>query len=96
MAGICCSTHAVQCSTGTAPILITSLHRVTIEDAEETLLDRHRIFDQANLTDEPRWAVIGATEAARVLFVVLTRRGPLLRVVTARDALSRERRRYRR
>ena len=73
-----------------------ALHRVTIVEAEEALLDRHRIFEQAQLTDEARWAVIGATEAGRVLFVVFTRRGPRIRVVTARDALSRERHRYRR
>ena len=45
----------------------TALHGVTIEEAEEALLDPHRIFEQAQLTDEARWAVIGATEAGRVL-----------------------------
>ena len=72
------------------------LYGVAIDEAEEALLDRHRIFDQAQHTGEPRWVVIGATEGGRVLFVVFTRRGPLIRVVTARDATSRERRRYRR
>ena len=71
-------------------------HRVSTAEVEEALLDRRRIFDEASQTsDEQRWAVIGATEAGRVLFVVFTRRGRLFRVVTARDALARERRRYR-
>jgi uncharacterized DUF497 family protein len=72
------------------------LHGVTIEESEEALLDRHRIFDQTQFTDERRWAVIGRTETGRVLVVVFTRRGSVIRVVTARDALPRERRRYRR
>jgi uncharacterized DUF497 family protein len=72
-------------------------HGVSTAEVEEALLDRHRIFDQAHqLPDEQHWAVIGATEASRVLFVVFTRRGRLVRVVMARDAVTRERRRYRR
>jgi uncharacterized protein len=72
-------------------------HGVTVEEAEEAVLDRHRIFGQANLSaTEPRWAIIGATEDGRVLFVVITLRGPHIRVVAARDAISRERRRYQR
>ena len=42
---------------------------------------------------ERRWAVLGATEAGRILFVVFTQRSRLVRVITARDA---RKRRYRR
>ena len=48
-------------------------HRVTTMEVEEALLDRRRVFDQARKpSDEQRWAVLGATEAGRVLFVVFT------------------------
>ena len=45
---------------------------------------------------ETRWALIGMTEAGRVLFVVVTRRQDRVRPITARDATSAERSRYRR
>lgn len=45
---------------------------------------------------ERRWGILGATESGRVLFLIFTRRGRLLRVVTARDATEREKHRYRR
>lgn len=44
---------------------------------------------------ERRWAYLGATEPGRVLFVVYTHRGRHVRVVTAREATDREKRRYR-
>ena len=45
---------------------------------------------------EARRAVIGATDAGRILFVVFTRRRSTVRVITARDATPAEKRRYRR
>ena len=72
-------------------------HGIEPDEAEQALLDPHRRSATAYDTPtERRWAVIGATEARRILFVVYTRRGSAIRVVTARDALDRERRRYRR
>ena len=53
----------------------------------------HRTGDRAH--GEERWATLAATEDARVLFVVFTRRQSKLRVVTARDATAREKRWYR-
>ena len=45
-------------------------HGVTPEEAEEALLDPGRMGTPAyNLEGERRWAVIGATEDGRVLFV---------------------------
>jgi uncharacterized DUF497 family protein len=44
---------------------------------------------------EERRAIIGATSAGRIIVVVVTRRHDLIRVVTARDADEREKRRYR-
>lgn len=71
-------------------------HGISTEEAEEALLDRRRIGVAGyNLAGERRWAVIGATESSRILFVVFTRRGGLVRVVSARDATGANRRRYR-
>ncbi len=64
---------------------------------EEALLDPQRIGAAAyNVGQERRWAHLGATELGRILFVVFTRRGGRIRVITARDAERAERRRYRR
>jgi uncharacterized DUF497 family protein len=72
-------------------------HDVEPEDAEEALLDPRRIGAPAyNVGEERRWAYLGATELGRVLFVVFTKRGARIRVVTARDAETGELRRYRR
>ena len=72
-------------------------HGVTPEEAEEALLDPARIGVPAySVEGEVRRAALGATEDGRVLFVVFTRRGRKVRIVTGRDATSREKRRYRR
>ena len=71
-------------------------HNVTPEEAEEALQDPRRIGTPAyEVESERRWALIGATEDGRVLFVVFTRRGRQGRVVTGQDATPREKRRYR-
>lgn len=71
-------------------------HGVAAEEAEEALLDRRPIGAPAYAVEgETRFAVLGATEQGRVIFVAFTRRGRNVRVVTARDATPVERRRYR-
>lgn len=45
---------------------------------------------------EARWGKIGATAAGRLLFLVYTRRGERIRVITARPATRSERGVYRR
>lgn len=72
-------------------------HHVAPDEAEEALLDRHRLTVPARSpVHERRWAVLGETEGERVLYVVTTRRFGLVRVVTARNATPTERRQYRR
>lgn len=72
-------------------------HEVEPWEAEEALLDTGRVGTPAyNVRGETRWAALGATEAGRVLFVVFTGRSGKVRVVTAGDAVNREKRRYRR
>ncbi|MBI4504713.1 MAG: BrnT family toxin [Chloroflexi bacterium] len=72
-------------------------HGVAPEEVEEALQDTRRIGAPTyHAAGELRWALIGATEAGRVLFIVYTRRSGTVRVVTARDAVPREKRRYHR
>ena len=70
-------------------------HGLEPEEVEEALHDPRRIGVPAyNVSHERRWAVLGATEDGRILFVVFTRRQGFIRVVTARGATDRERRWY--
>lgn len=71
-------------------------HGVRPWEAEEAARDRKRISVSAyNFRGERRWALLGATEAGRILAVVFTRRRGAVRMVAARDATSPEKRRYR-
>jgi uncharacterized protein len=72
-------------------------HRVEPYEAEEVLLDPRRIgVGVYNSPSERRYGVIGETEDGRILVVVFTKRGDKVRVLMARDAESKEKRRYRR
>ena len=72
-------------------------HGVEPHEAEEALGDPQRLHADAHRqAGEPRRMFIGATTRGRTLTVVVTRRSARIRVVTARDASERERRRYRR
>jgi uncharacterized DUF497 family protein len=74
-----------------------SRHGVESWEAEEAMLDAGRIGVPAyNSGGELRRASLGATEAGRILFLVFARRERKIRVVTARDAEEKEKRRYRR
>lgn len=73
-------------------------HDVDAEEAEEAATDPDRVAAPVYRAQngERRQAVTGKTEGGRILTVVLTRRGGLFRVVTAREANVSERRAYRR
>ncbi len=72
-------------------------HGVDPYEAEEALLDPCRIPAPAyQVSGEVRRALLGATVGGRLLFIVFTHRRGQIRVITARDATARERRRYRR
>jgi uncharacterized DUF497 family protein len=71
-------------------------HGVEPAEAEQALRDPDRIGVGAyNVAGERRWAYLGATEAGRILFLVYTRRHRRIRIITARDATERDKRRYR-
>ncbi len=71
-------------------------HKVEPDEAEEV------IFDPAVLTvaahrgphGQPRFGLLGATEAGRVLVIYTEERDGKVRVVTARAATAEERRQY--
>jgi len=72
-------------------------HRVRTEEAEEALLDPGSADAEAyDAEGEHREAIIGMTGDYRLLYVVYTERGNLLRVVSARDATRFETELYRR
>jgi len=50
--------------------------------------------DPRHSTGEKRWAAFGRTDAGRLLAVIFTKRGKLIRVISARDMNRRERRFY--
>ena len=57
---------------------------------------RRVVRDAYNVAGEKRSAVVGAAGGGRLLFVVFVRRGELIRVISARDAVESEKRAYRR
>ena len=50
--------------------------------------------DQSHSVSERRWAAFGRTDAGRLLIVIFTKRGDLLRVISARDMNKKERKFY--
>lgn len=71
-------------------------HGIDAEETEEALLDPRRVPAPAyRVLHERRRAALGSTSAGRLLFVVFTHRPERIRIITARDATARERRRYR-
>jgi uncharacterized DUF497 family protein len=50
--------------------------------------------DPRHSAAEKRWAAFGRTDAGRLLVLVFTRRGNLIRVISARDMNGKERRFY--
>lgn len=72
-------------------------HAVTADEAEEAYNDpRKRGVPAYDTPTEQRWAVLGTTAAGRLLYLVYTRRGLAVRIITARDTDKAEKRRYRR
>lgn len=69
-------------------------HRVSQTEAEQVFLNRPLVVAGAPSKDEPRQFAFGQTDAGRLLTVVFTIRGPLLRVISVRPMSRNERRGY--
>ncbi len=72
------------------------LHRVSQAECEQPFFNRPAVVAPAFAAGEPRWLLFGLTDAGRRLSIVLTVRGALVRVISARDMSRQERRAYER
>jgi uncharacterized protein len=69
-------------------------HGVDFRTAAKVFLDPHVIeFDDRDATGELRFNAIGLVEG-RMLFVVYTMRGDMVRIISARGAEPHEKRKY--
>lgn len=68
-------------------------HRVSPEECEEVFFNRPLVVrgDTEQSKREPRYYSLGQTDSGRLLFVVFTVRGHLVRVISARDMSRKER-----
>lgn len=73
-------------------------HGVSFEEASTVLADFLSITipDPLNLENEERMVTVGQSEKQRLLVVVHAERGDIIRLISARQATSQERRRYER
>ena len=71
-------------------------HKVNPIECEQVFFNQPLIIldDPKHSISEKRFAVFGRTDAGRLLVVIFTKRGKLLRVISARDMNSRERKFY--
>ena len=70
-------------------------HHVTQGETEQVFFNRPvRVAPAKEVQREPRYAALGQSSAGRLLTVVFTIRGTLVRPISARDMSRRERRLY--
>ena len=71
-------------------------HGVSFAEASTVFVDPHHItvFDEHHSIEELRFRTIGYTTTNRLVVVAHTDREDRIRIITAREATSRERRQY--
>ena len=71
-------------------------HRITPNEAEQVFLDKDLLFleDIKHSQKELRFEAIGRIIKGDILFLVFTARGDKIRIISARKANKKERRRY--
>ena len=71
-------------------------HRVRRSECEELFFNEPLVIapDEQHSEDEPRFYVLGQTDEGRRLFMVVTIRTELIRVISARDMNKREGKEY--
>lgn len=71
-------------------------HQVSTGECEEVFFNQPLVVveDAAHSQHEARFYALGHTDGGRMLFVVFTLRGELIRVISARDMSRRERKAY--
>ena len=72
-------------------------HQVTRAECEELFFNRPLVVggDEKHSLGEERLYALGQSDSGRLMFVVFTIRGRLIRVISARDMSRKERRIYR-
>ena len=72
-------------------------HQASVAECEEVFFNVPLVVqdDPKHSQREPRFYCLGHTDAGRLLFVVFTIRGTLIRVISARDVSRKEREVYR-
>ena len=71
-------------------------HRVSVAECEQVFFNVPLLVspDERHSGEEPRYYALGQTNAGRRLFVVVTIRDKLIRVISARDMSRREQKEY--
>ncbi len=71
-------------------------HRVALAECEQVFFNRPFVInpDPSHSLHEARFFALGSTAEGRYLFMVFTLRGPLIRVISARDMTRKERKVY--
>ena len=71
-------------------------HNVNNWECEQVFFNKPILVleDPSHSLSEKRWAAFGKTDADRLLVVVFTKRGRLLRVISARDMNKKEKQFY--
>lgn len=71
-------------------------HNVENWESEQVFFNKPILIldDPRHSIPEKRWAAFGKTDADRFLTVIFTKRGDLIRVISARDMHKKERRFY--
>jgi len=71
-------------------------HRVSDDECEEVFFNLPLLLgsDETHSEHEDRYHVLGQTNAGRRLFIAFTKRGTLIRVISARDMTRKEQRPY--
>lgn len=71
-------------------------HNVQNWECEQVFFNKPLLVleDPGHSVAEKRWAAFGKTDLGRLLMVIFTKRGNLLRIISARDINSKERRFY--
>lgn len=71
-------------------------HQVSGAECEQVFFNQPLVAapDVAHSEQKSRYFLLGQTDAARLLFVVFTQRGTLIRVISARDMSRKERNVY--
>jgi uncharacterized DUF497 family protein len=71
-------------------------HKVRYSECEEVFFNEPYIFEQDKVhsVKENRFYILGRTDGNRLLFIVFTRRGKKIRIISARDMSKKERKIY--